>query len=98
MSWDEAAEHVLAQLCEMIPETFRELARTSAGEEAELLAGDRGADAVMVEDVIRAWIRTTPPEQRDGLVGVIDQLGFDPEPFAEDLQSAEGWEEDGEDA
>ncbi|CAN5148689.1 hypothetical protein BH18CHL2_BH18CHL2_02950 [soil metagenome] len=97
MSWDDGAEHLLTHLCDMVPETYRELARASASEESELLASERGAEAVGVEDVVRGWIRTTPPEQRDGLVAVIEQLGFEPESFADELQSAEGWGEgDGE--
>jgi hypothetical protein len=47
--------------------------------------------ATLREDVVRGWIRTTPPEQRNGLVAVIDELGVDVELFADDLQSDEGW-------
>lgn len=93
MRWDSSAERTLASLVDMVPATLRELARSSARDESELAAQDRGADAVEPEDVVRGWIRTTPPEQRNGLVEVIDSLGFDPEIFAEDLTSAEGWEE-----
>ncbi|TMG55867.1 MAG: DUF2621 family protein [Chloroflexi bacterium] len=71
MEWDEAAEGVLTTLCRMVPETIRELARSSAHDEAEATAGERSATSVSVDDVVRGWIRTTPPEQRDGLVAVI---------------------------
>ncbi|MGH2451520.1 MAG: hypothetical protein ACRDGE_09675 [Candidatus Limnocylindria bacterium] len=93
MNWSEDAERTLMTLCGMIPSTVRELAETAARDESELAAGDRGAGEVSAEDVVRGWIRTTPPEQRDGLVAVIDDLGFDVELFADDLQSAEGWSE-----
>ncbi len=93
MPWDPASERVLASLVDMVPDTLRQLARATAREEAELAAQDRGAPAVDPTDVIRGWIRTTPPEQRDGLVEVIDALGFEPETFADDLQSVEGWGE-----
>lgn len=93
MPWDPAAERVLRALVDMVPENLRELARATARDESELAAADRGAPAVDPPDVIRGWIRTTPPEQRDGLVEVIDSLGFEPETFAEDLQSVAGWEE-----
>jgi hypothetical protein len=95
MPWDPGAERVLRSLVDMVPETMRELACATARSESELAAQDRGADSVGADDVIRGWIRTTPPEQRDGLVEVIDGLGFEAETFVDDLQSLEGWE-DGE--
>lgn len=97
MEWDAAAESVLRALVDMVPETMRELALATGRDESELAAQERGGDAVAGEDVIRGWIRTTPPEQRDGLVEVIAGLGFEPEAFADDLQSAEGWEDEAED-
>jgi hypothetical protein len=97
MPWDQAAEGVLRAFVDMVPETMRELARATARDESELAAQERGADSVRGEDVVRGWIRTTPPEQRDGLIEVIDSLGFEAETFADDLQSVEGWEDEGED-
>lgn len=94
MPWDPAADGVLRALVDMVPESMRELARATARDESELAAQDRGSEAVAGEDVIRGWIRTTPPEQRDGLIEVIDGLGFEPETFSDDLQSAEGWEDE----
>lgn len=98
MRWDGSAERTLRSLADMVPATLRELATAAARNESELVASDRESDEVMTEDVVRGWIRTTPPEQRNGLVAVIDSLGFDVELFADDLQSAEGWpdETDGE--
>jgi hypothetical protein len=98
MRWDSQAERTLRTLADMVPATLRELASAAARDESELVASDRAADEVAVEDVVRGWIRTTPPEQRNGLVAVIDELGFDVELFADDLQSAEGWsdEDDGD--
>ena len=98
MRWDNQAERTLRTLADMVPATLRELATAAARDESELVASDRAGDEVMVEDVVRAWIRTTPPEQRNGLVAVIDELGFDVELFADELQSDEGWsdEETGE--
>jgi hypothetical protein len=90
--WDPSAERILRALVDMVPETTRQLARATARDESELAAQDRGAETVGPDDVIRGWIRTTPPEQRDGLVEVIDGLGLEPETFADDLQSLEGWE------
>ena len=94
MSWDETAEGVLATLCRMVPDTIRELAKSAARDEAESVASERGAVSVTVNDVLRGWIRTTPPEQRNGLIAVIESLGLEPERFAEDLESAEGWDEE----
>ena len=91
MRWDGQAEQTLRSLADMVPATLRELATAAARDESELVASDRAADEVAVEDVVRGWIRTTPPEQRNGLVAVIDELGVDVELFAEDLQSGEGW-------
>jgi hypothetical protein len=98
MRWDGNAERTLRSLADMVPATLRELASSAARDESELVASERAADEVAVEDVVRGWIRTTPPEQRNGLVAVIDELGFDVELFADDLQSDEGWsdENDGE--
>ena len=93
MRWDGQAERTLRTLADMVPATLRELATASARDESELVASDRASDEVMVEDVVRGWIRTTPPEQRNGLVAVIDELGVDVELFADDLQSDEGWSE-----
>lgn len=94
MPWEPAAERVLAALTEMVPATVRPLAESTARDESELAAQDRGAAEVSAHDVVRGWIRTTPPDQRDGLVEVIDDLGFDPELFADDLGSVEGWGEE----
>ncbi len=96
MPWDPQAEGILRALVDMVPETMRGLARATARDESELAAQDRGSPAVDPADVIRGWIRTTPPEQRNSLVEVIDSLGFEAETFADDLQSLEGWE-DGKD-
>lgn len=96
MRWDGAAEGTLRSLADMVPATLRELATAAARDESELVASDRAADEVAVEDVVRGWIRTTPPEQRNGLVAVIDELGLDVELFADDLQSADGWSDENE--
>ena len=94
MNWSEAADSVLLALVRMVPETLRELAGASARDESEAVAEQRGASEVEVDDVVRGWIRTTPPEQRNGLIAVIESLGLEPERFAEDLESAEGWDEE----
>jgi hypothetical protein len=93
MEWDDTAEGVLVTLCRMVPDTIRELAKAAAHDEAEAVAGERGAASVNVDDVIRGWIHTTPPEQRNGLVAVIEQLGLEPETYADELESVEGWDE-----
>jgi uncharacterized protein DUF2621 len=98
MEWDETAEGVLATLCRMVPETIRELAKSAAHDEAEAVASERGAASVSLDDVIRGWIRTTPLEQRNGLVAVIESLGLEPEIYENELQSDEGWEEQPEDS
>ena len=98
MRWDGTAEQTLRSLADMVPATLRELATAAARDESELVASDRESDEVMTEDVVRGWIRTTPPEQRNGLVAVIDSLGFDVELFADDLQSDEGWSDENEGA
>ena len=98
MEWDDTAEGVLATLCRMVPDTIRELAKAAAQDEAEAVASERAAASVNVNDVIRGWIRTTPPEQRNGLVAVIESLGLEPEIYENELQSDEGWEEEPEDS
>ena len=94
MNWSEAADSVLLALVRMVPETLRELAGASARDESEAVAEQRGSSDVEVDDVVRGWIRTTPPEQRNGLVAVIESLGLEPERYAEELESAEGWDEE----
>ena len=98
MNWSEPADSVLVALVRMVPETLRELASASARDESEAVAEQRGASEVEVDDVVRGWIRTTPPEQRNGLVAVIEQLGLEPEIYETELQSDEGWEEEPEDS
>lgn len=49
-----------------------------------------GVPLIRARSLIVLRIRTTPPEQRDSLVEVIDDLGFEPELFADELQSKEG--------
>ena len=93
MEWSESASNLLASLALMVPETLRELATAAGRDGAETIAQDRGANEVDGDDVMRAWIRTTPPEQRNSLVEVIDQLGLDPERYADDLESPEGWDD-----
>ena len=94
MNWTEAADSMLLALVGMVPETLRELAGASARDESEAVAEQRGASEVEVDDVVRGWIRTTPPEQRTGLIAVIESLGLEPERYAEDLESPEGWDEE----
>lgn len=84
---------MLQALVGMVPETLRELADAAARDESEAVAEQRGASEVEVDDVMRGWIRTTPPEQRNGLIAVIESLGVEPERYAEELESAEGWDE-----
>ena len=94
MNWSEPADSVLVALVRMVPETLRELAGASARDESEAAAEQRGASEVEVDDVVRGWIRTTPPEQRNGLIAVIESLGLEPERYAEELESPEGWDEE----
>jgi hypothetical protein len=94
VNWNEAADSVLLALVRMVPETLRELAAASARDESEAVAEQRGSSEVEVDDVVRGWIRTTPPEQRNGLIAVIESLGIEPERYAEELESAEGWDEE----
>ena len=94
MNWSAAADSVLLALVRMVPETLRELAAASARDESESIAEKRGGDEVQVDDVVRGWIRTTPPEQRNGLIAVIESLGLEPERYAEELESPEGWDEE----
>ena len=93
MSWSDAADSMLQALVKMVPETLRELAGAAARDESEAVAEQRGSNEVEVDDVVRGWIRTTPPEQRNGLIAVIESLGMEPETYAEELESAEGWDE-----
>jgi hypothetical protein len=95
MPWQPEAERVMRALLDMVPATMRPLAEATARDESELAAQDRGASEVGTDDAVRGWIRTTPPEQRNGLVAVIDELGLDPELYADDLGSLEGWDETG---
>lgn len=94
MNWSEGAENLLTALAKMVPETLRELATISARDEAEGIASERGASEVDVDDAMRGWIKMTPPEQRNGLIAVIESLGLDPEPYAGDLENAEGWDDE----
>lgn len=94
MSWTEAADSLLVALVRMVPETLRDLAGASARDESEAAAEQRGASEVDVDDVVRGWIRTTPPEQRNGLIAVLESLGLEPERYADELESAEGWDEE----
>ncbi len=94
MEWSEGAENLLTALAKMVPEALRELARLSARDEAEGVASDRKADEVDVDDAMRGWIRMTPPEQRNSLIAVIESLGLEPERYAEDLEDAEGWDDE----
>jgi len=99
VEWSDAADNLLTTLARMVPETLRELAGAAARDEAQTIAQDRGGTEVEVDDVMRGWIRTTPPEQRNSLVAVIEDLGLEPERYAEDLEDAEGWnDEDGADS
>ena len=94
MTWSDAADSMLLALVRMVPETLRELAVASARDESEAVAEQRGASEVEVDDVVRGWIRTTPPEQRNGLIAVIESIGLEPERYAEELESPEGWDEE----
>jgi len=94
MEWTEEADNLLASLARMVPETLRELATMSARGEAEGIASEAGVNEVDVDEAMRGWIRITPPEQRNGLIAVIESLGLEPERYAEELESPEGWDEE----
>lgn len=94
MEWSEGAENLVIALGKMVPETLRQLAQMSARDEAEAIASDRGASDVDIDDAMRGWIRVTPPDQRNGLIAVIESLGLEPERYVEDLENAEGWDDD----
>ena len=96
MEWTSEAESLITALARMVPETLRELASLSARDEAESSASSTGAGEVGVDDAMRGWIRMTPPEQRNGLVAVIESLGLEPERYAEELENPEGWDEEHE--
>ncbi len=87
MSWDQTAEELLTALLSMVPDTYRSLAEGAARAEAEGIAADRGARSIEPHDVVRAWIATTPEDQRNGLVAVLEALGIDPEAYADDLSA-----------
>ena len=97
MEWSDGAENIITALGKMVPETIRQLAQLSAKDEAESIASDRGASEVDVDDAMRGWIRMTPPDQRNGLIAVIESLGLEPERYVDDLEDAEGWDDDGDD-
>ena len=97
MEWSEGAENLMTALGKMVPETLRMLAQMSARDEAEAIASERGAPDVDVDDAMRGWIRVTPPDQRNGLIAVIDSLGLEPERYADDLENAEGWDDEDDD-
>ena len=94
MEWSDGAENIIAALGKMVPDTIRQLAQLSAKDEAESIASDRGASEVDVDDAMRGWIRMTPPDQRNGLIAVIESLGLEPERYVDDLEDAEGWDDD----
>lgn len=96
MEWTVGAQGVIDALGRMVPEALRQLAILSARDEAEGVASADGRDTVEVDDAMRGWIRTTPPEQRNGLVAIIESLGLEPERYADDLEDAEGWDEEQE--
>ena len=97
MEWSDGAENIITALGKMVPETIRQLAQLSAKDEAESIASERGASEVDVDDAMRGWIRMTPPDQRNGLIAVIDSLGLEPERYADDLENAEGWDDEDDD-
>jgi hypothetical protein len=94
MEWSDGAENIITALGKMVPETIRQLAQLSAKDEAEAIASERGASEVDVDDAMRGWIRMTPPDQRNGLIAVIESLGLEPERYVDDLEDAEGWDDD----
>lgn len=93
MNWTDEAENLITALARMVPETLRELATMSARDEAEGIASESGESEVDVNEAMRGWIRITPPEQRNGLVAVIESLGLEPEQFVEELENPEGWDD-----
>lgn len=97
MPWDGSAEDLLRALLRMVPDTYRGLAEGVARVEAEGFAAERGATAVEVDDVVRGWIATTPEDQRNGLVAVLEELGIDPEAYADDLSTEMADEAEDED-
>jgi hypothetical protein len=97
VNWSDGADNLLTALAKMVPESLRNLARLSARDEAEAIASERSATEVDVDDAMRGWIGITPPEQRNGLIAVIESLGLEPERYADDLENAEGWDAEGGD-
>ncbi len=96
MNWTVQAQGLIEALGRMVPEALRQLAMLSAREEAEGIVSEAGGDEVTVDDAMRGWIRTTPPDQRNSLIAVIESLGLEPETYADELENAEGWDEETE--
>jgi hypothetical protein len=85
MHWEQTADDLLGALLAMVPDTYRSLAEGAVRAQAEGYAAERGRNGVEPDDVVRGWIATTPADQRDGLVAVLEELGLDPETYAEEL-------------
>ncbi|MGH9580595.1 MAG: DUF2621 family protein [Terriglobales bacterium] len=81
MNWSDEARRILDSLVMELPLPVRDGVRQAAEFRAEAVTTEAGADQVLLETAVRAFIEATPPDLRQRLKHSLAFHGIDPEEY-----------------
>ena len=82
MDWNEAAEQLLDSILMTTPLPVRQQIEAHVREKAEAEAEKEGRSRVSTNQLVEAWILSTPDALRGELPRQMERLGLDPEEFS----------------
>ena len=82
MTWSDEAGEMVEELLRELPLPARESVEQSTRFRAEAAVEEAGRSQVALEDAVRAFIESTPPDLRERLKHTLSYRGIDPEDFA----------------
>ena len=82
MDWNEAAEQLLDQILMTTPLPVRQQIEAQVREQAEAEAEKEGKARVSTNQLVEAWIVSTPAALRGELPRQMEKLGLDPDEFS----------------
>ena len=82
MDWNEAAEQLLDQILMTTPLPVRQQIEAQVRQKAEGEAESQGRSRVSTNQLVEAWILSTPDALRSELPRQMERLGLDPGEFS----------------
>jgi hypothetical protein len=82
MDWNEAAEQLLDQILMTTPLPVRQQIESQVRQLAEAEAEKEGRNRISTQQLVEAWIQSTPDALRGELPRQMERLGLDPDEFS----------------